>query len=73
MPKNLTKFNINWLSRVDVNNDPVKIWLKSGSTSSTFKFSLCQINELDKFRLKRKDTFLHEQSTNKKLKLIQQN
>jgi len=47
MPKNLTKFNINWLSRVGVNNDPVKIWLKSGSTSSTFKCSLCQTNELD--------------------------
>jgi hypothetical protein len=30
-------------------------------------------NELDKLRLKRKDTFLHEQSTNKKLKSIQQN
>ena len=30
-------------------------------------------NELDKLRLKRKDAFLHEQSTNKKLKLVQQN
>jgi hypothetical protein len=47
MPKNITKFNLNWLSRVDANNDPVKIWLKTGSTSSTFKCSLCQTNELN--------------------------
>ncbi len=33
----------------------------------------CQItNELDKLRLKRKDAFLHKQSTSKKLKSIQQ-
>jgi hypothetical protein len=47
MPKNLTKFNTNWFSRVDSNNDPVKIWLKSGSSSSTFKCSLCQTHDLD--------------------------
>jgi hypothetical protein len=47
MPKNLTKFNLSWLSRVDDNNDPVKIWLKTGSTSSTFKCSLCQTIELN--------------------------
>ena len=38
---------MDWLSRVDANNDPVKIWLKTGSTSSTFKCSLCQTNELN--------------------------
>jgi len=47
MPKNLTKFNPNWFSRVDPNNDSVKIWLKSGSTSTTFKCSLCQTTDLN--------------------------
>lgn len=46
MPKNLTQFNTSWLSRVDANNDPVKIWLKMGSTSTTFKCSLCQTSDL---------------------------
>ncbi|CAF1507253.1 unnamed protein product [Rotaria sp. Silwood1] len=47
MPKNQTKFNLNWLSRLDENKDPVKIWLKAGPSSSTFKCTLCQTNELD--------------------------
>ncbi|CAF0979657.1 unnamed protein product [Adineta steineri] len=47
MPKNLTKFNTGWLSRVDCNNDPVKSWLKSGSKESTFKCSVCQTTDLD--------------------------
>ena len=46
MPKNLTKFNTSWLSRVDANNDPVDVWLKKGSISTTFKCSLCQTNDL---------------------------
>ncbi|CAF1530611.1 unnamed protein product [Adineta ricciae] len=47
MPKNQTKFNINWLSRFDDSKIPVKIWLKAGPSSSTFKCTLCQTNELD--------------------------
>lgn len=47
MPKNLTKFNHNWFSRVDENNDPVKTWLKNGSTSTTFRCSLCQTDDLN--------------------------
>jgi hypothetical protein len=46
MPKNLTKFSTSWLSRVDANNDPVNVWLKKGSISTTFKCSLCQTNDL---------------------------
>ena len=47
MPKNLTSFNISWLSRSDINNDPVNIWLKKGSTQTTFKCTLCRTSELD--------------------------
>jgi hypothetical protein len=72
MPKNLTKFNTSLLSRVDANNDPVDVWLKKGSISTTFKCSLCQTNDLDKLRLKRKDAFLHDQTTNKKMKQLQE-
>jgi len=47
MQKNLTKYKLIYVvSRVDANNDPVKIWLKMGSTSTTFKYSLCQISDL---------------------------
>src|SRR5579872_5396605 len=46
MPKNLTKFNTSWLSRVDANNDPLNIWLKKGSIPTAFKCSLCQTNDL---------------------------
>ncbi|CAF0764829.1 unnamed protein product [Adineta ricciae] len=47
MPKNLTKFNTSWFSRVDSDNNPVQIWLKSGSTETTFRCSLCQTNDLN--------------------------
>jgi hypothetical protein len=47
MPKNQTKFNTSWLCQTDVNNDSVKIWLKHGSTSTTFKCSLCKTTNLD--------------------------
>ncbi|CAF4107403.1 unnamed protein product [Rotaria sordida] len=46
MPGNLTKFNTDWLHRVDSNNDSVNIWLKKGSTPTTFKCSLCQTGDL---------------------------
>ncbi|CAF1514152.1 unnamed protein product [Rotaria sordida] len=46
MPRNLTQFNTDWLHRVDSNNDSVNIWLKKGSTPTTFKCSLCQTGDL---------------------------
>ncbi|CAF3042122.1 unnamed protein product [Rotaria sp. Silwood2] len=46
MPRNLTKFNTDWLHRVDSNNDSVNTWLKKGSTSTAFKCSLCQTGDL---------------------------
>ncbi|CAF4012810.1 unnamed protein product [Rotaria sordida] len=46
MPRNLTKFNTDWLHRVDSNNDSVNIWLKKGSTPTTCKCSLCQTGDL---------------------------
>ncbi|CAF4497738.1 unnamed protein product, partial [Rotaria sp. Silwood2] len=46
MPRKLTKFNTDWLHRLDSNNDSVNIWLKQGSTPTTFKCSLCQTGDL---------------------------
>jgi hypothetical protein len=50
MPKNLTKFNISWLCRIDANNDPVNIWLKKGSTVLRVRASM--INYIKEFNYK---------------------
>ncbi|CAF2081799.1 unnamed protein product [Rotaria magnacalcarata] len=47
MPKTLTKFNTSWLSRIDADDNPVKVRLKRGTTPTSFKCSLCQTSDLD--------------------------
>jgi hypothetical protein len=47
MPDHKTKFNETWLNKSDENGDPIKTWLKKGSSETTFICILCRTGDLD--------------------------
>ena len=46
MPVHSTKFNPSWLEKLDPDGVPVKKWLKHGTGSSTFSYTVCKTGEL---------------------------
>ncbi len=42
-----TKFNQSWLNRLDSNGNLVKMWLKQGSSETTFICTICRSGDLE--------------------------
>lgn len=47
MPDHKTKFNRSWLDKQDGDGNPIKSWLKQGSSNTTFVCMLCNTGDLD--------------------------
>jgi hypothetical protein len=47
MTDHKTKFNESWLNKSDGSGNPVKTWLKKGSSTTTFICTLCRTGDLD--------------------------
>ncbi|CAF4369072.1 unnamed protein product, partial [Rotaria sp. Silwood2] len=47
MPDYKTKLNQSWFNKLDSNGNSVKMWLKQGSSETTFICTICRTGDLD--------------------------